>query len=129
MIAVSCIVLLMLGFALFTAYREVVLYRKALKGEIRFLVSKSRLFRRLGISGLLILESVFLVIGHFALKLTPTQALFFWVPALILILAVIYLAMRDFRETRRDIDKIFLEAARSAIKKAAKEKERMEDRG
>jgi hypothetical protein len=122
MIAVSCIVLLMLGFALYTAYREIALYRKALQGEVRFLVSKSRLFRRLGISGLLIIESALLLIGHFLLKLTPTQALLFWVPALILILVVIYLAMRDFRETRRDIDKIFLEAAHSAVKKAAEVK-------
>jgi hypothetical protein len=33
-----------------------------------------------------------------------------------LILLVVYLAMRDFRETRRDIDKILLEAAKSSIK-------------
>ncbi len=123
MIIVSCIILLMLGFALYTAYREILLYRKALKGEVRLLVSKSRLLRRLIVSGLLIVESIFLGMGFFVLKLTPHQSLIFWISALGLILVVIYLAMRDFRETQRDIDKIFMEATRSAIKK-----ERIENR-
>ena len=127
MILVSCIILLMLGFALFTAYREILLYRKALKGEVRLLISKSRLLRRLVVSGILITESIFLGMGFFVLKLTPFQSLIFWIPALALILIVIYLAMRDFRETRRDIDKIFLEATQAAIKKAAETK-RIENR-
>ncbi|HSE40533.1 MAG TPA: hypothetical protein VLH08_07170 [Acidobacteriota bacterium] len=126
MILVSCIVLMMLGFALYTAIHEISLYRKALKGEIQFLVSKSRLLRRLIVSALLILESAFVVLGYYVLKLTPLQSLLFWSPALLLILIVVYLAMRDYRETRRDIDRILLEATHAAIAKAAQAKREAE---
>ncbi len=122
-VAAGIIITLMFAFAIITAAREVVLYRKALKGEVQFLISKSRLSRRLVVSGLLTLESVFFTIGFFILDLTnPIQSLLFWTPALLLILLVVYLAMRDFRATRRDIDKILLEAARSAIQKTQTEK-------
>lgn len=122
-VALGIIITLMLAFAILTAVREIVLYRKALKGRVLFLISKSRLARRLTVSGLLIAESVFFTIGFFILDLTnPIQSLLFWAPALLLILLVVYLAMRDFRETRRDIDKILLEAAHSAIQKAQREK-------
>ena len=131
MILVSCIVFMMLGFALYTAIREISQYRKALKGEIQFLVSKSRLMRRLIVSALLILESAFVMLGYFVLKLTPLQSLIFWSPALLLILIVVYLAMRDYRESRRDIDRILLESTHAAIAKAAqakREAEGIEDR-
>jgi hypothetical protein len=127
MILVSCIVLMMLGFAVYSAVREISLYRKALKGEIQFLISKSRLSRRLIVSALLILESAFVVLGYYVLKLTPMQSLLFWSPALLLILVVVYLAMRDYRETRRDIDRILLEATHAAIAKAAQAKREAED--
>jgi RsiW-degrading membrane proteinase PrsW (M82 family) len=126
MILVSCIVLVMLGFALYSAIREISLYRKALKGEVQFLISKSRLQRRLIVSGLLIIESALLVMGYFVLKLSPSQSLLFWVFALVLIFLVIFLAMRDFLQTRKDIDKIFLESAHAAIVTAAKAKQEAE---
>jgi hypothetical protein len=128
MILVSCIVLVMLGFAFYTAIREISLYRKALKGEIHFLISKSRLKRRLIVSALLVVESALLVMGYFVLKLSPGQSLLFWIFALILIFLVIFLAMRDFHQTRKDIDKIFLESAHAAIVTAAKAKREAERR-
>jgi hypothetical protein len=114
-IAAGIIVVLMLGFASVTAFREIKLYRKALTGKVQYLISKSRLARRLTVSGLLIVESIFFIIGFYVLNLSgPLQSLLFWTPALILILLVVYLGMKDFRETRRDIDKILLEATRSS---------------
>jgi membrane protein required for beta-lactamase induction len=116
-IAAGIIIVLMLIFASYTAIREIALYRKALTGKVQYLISKSRLARRLTVSCLLFVESIFFVIGFFVLNLSdPLQSLLFWTPALILILLVVYLGMRDFRETRRDIDKILLEAARTSIK-------------
>jgi hypothetical protein len=116
-IAVGIIIVLMLVFAVVTASREITLYRKALAGKVQYLISKSRLARRLTVSGLLFVESIFFVIGFYVLNLSdPLQSLLFWTPALILILLVVYLAMRDFRETRRDIDKILLEATQTSIR-------------
>jgi hypothetical protein len=116
-IAVGIIIISMLVFAVVTASREITLYRKALAGKVQYLISKSRLARRLTVSGLLFVESIFFVIGFYVLNLSdPLQSLLFWTPALILILLVVYLAMRDFRETRRDIDKILLEATQTSIR-------------
>ena len=121
-IAAGIIIVLMLVFASITAFREIKLYRKALAGKVQYLISKSRLARRLTVSGLLFVESIFLVIGFYFLHLSdPLQSLLFWTPALILILLVVYLGMKDFRETRRDIDRILVEAVRSSIQKAKKE--------
>lgn len=117
-ISAGIIIVLMLVFASVTAFREIKLYRKALTGNIQYLISKSRLARRLTVSGLLFVESIFFVIGFYFLNLSdPLHSLLFWTPALILILLVVYLGMRDFRETRRDIDKILLEAARTSVAK------------
>ena len=127
-IAAGIIIVLMLVFASVTAVREIKLYRKALTGNIQYLISKSRLARRLTVSGLLFVESIFFVIGFYVLNLSdPLHSLLFWTPALILILLVVYLGMRDFRETRRDIDKILLEAARTSVRK--KNDENMETLG
>ena len=116
-IAAGIIIVLMLVFASVTAVREIKLYRKALTGNIQYLISKSRLARRLTVSGLLFVETIFFVIGFYVLNLSdPLHSLLFWTPALILILLVVYLGMRDFRETRRDIDKILLEASRTSIR-------------
>jgi uncharacterized membrane protein YjfL (UPF0719 family) len=121
-IAAGIIIVLMLVFASITAFREIKLYRKALAGKVQYLISKSRLARRLTVSGLLFVESIFFVIGFYVLHLSdPLHSLLFWTPALILILLVVYLGMKDFRQTRRDIDKILVEAARSSIQKAKKE--------
>ncbi len=127
-IAAGIIIVLMLVFASVTAVREIKLYRKALTGNIQYLISKSRLARRLTVSGLLFVESIFFVIGFYVLNLSdPLQSLLFWTPALILILLVLYLGMRDFRETRRDIDKILLEAARASVQQ--KKSETLKRRG
>lgn len=116
-IAAGIITGLMLVFASITAVREIKLYRKALAGKVQYLISKSRLARRLTVSGLLFVESIYFIIGFYVLDLSdPFQSLLFWTPALILILLVVYLGMRDFRETRRDIDKILLEAAHTAVR-------------
>src|SRR4030095_12779390 len=121
-IAAGIIVVLMLLFAFITAFREIKLYRKALTGKVQYLISKSRLARRLTVSGLLFVESIFFIIGFYVLNLSnPLQSLLFWTPALILIMLVVYLGMRDFRETRRDIDKILLEAAHTAARQKKKE--------
>lgn len=116
-IAAGIIIGLMLVFASISAFREIKLYRKALAGKVQYLISKSRLARRLTVSGLLFVESIYFIIGFYLLDLSdPFQSLLFWTPALILILLVVYLGMRDFRETRRDIDKILLEAAHASIR-------------
>jgi hypothetical protein len=113
---------LMLVFAFITAFREIKLYRKALAGKVQYLISKSRLARRLTVSGVLFVESIFFIIGFYVLNLSdPLQSLLFWTPALILIMLVVYLGMRDFRETRRDIDKILLEAAHTAARQKKEE--------
>lgn len=109
----------MILFAGWTAVREIDLYRRALRGEIQFLVSKKRRNRRLFVSLLLVIVSIFLILGFFAFPLEhPAQALVFWTAPLLLMGLVIYLGMIDFRETRKDIDRIFMEAVASAVQKA-----------
>ncbi|HEY7162418.1 MAG TPA: hypothetical protein VH815_14220 [Acidobacteriota bacterium] len=121
-IAAGIIIVLMLLFAFVTAFREIKLYRKALSGKVQYLISKSRLARRLTVSGLLFVESIFFIAGFYLLNLAdPFQSLLFWTPALFLILLVVYLGMKDFRETRRDIDKILLEAAHTAVRQKKEE--------
>ena len=120
-IAAGIIIVLMLVFAFITAFLEIKLYRKALAGKVQYLISKSRLARRLTVSGLLFVESIFFIIGFYVLNLSPLQSLLFWTPALILIMLVVYLGMKDFRETRRDIDKILLEAAHTAARQKKEE--------
>lgn len=121
-IAAGIIIVSMLVFASVTAFREIKLYRKALSGKVQYLISKSRLARRLTVSGLLFVESIFFVIGFYVLNLSdPLQSLLFWTPALGLILLVVYLGMKDFRQTRRDIDKILLEAAHTAVRQKKEE--------
>ena len=129
-IAAGIIIVLMLGFAFVTAFREIKLYRKALTGKVQYLISKSRLARRLTVSGLLFVESIFFIIGFYLLNLSgPLQSLLFWTPALILILLVVYLGMKDFREARRDIDKILLEVARSSVSEKKDRRNAGEQRG
>ena len=110
-------------FAAWSGAREVILYRRYLRGETQYLVSKSRKNRRLLISSLLILEATLLLLGFFVLHFEkPSTALLFWVPPLLLIVAIVYLSMLDFRETTRDIDRIFKEASNSILKKFTADK-------
>jgi hypothetical protein len=104
-------------FSVGSAIREIRLYRRAVRGEIQYLVSRPRRNRRLIVSLLLLIEAGLLHLGSFVLIFrSPSVALFYWVPPLLLMMIVIVLGFRDLRETRRDIDRIFHEAARSALK-------------
>jgi hypothetical protein len=77
-IAAGIIIVLMLVFASITAFREIKLYRKALAGKVQYLISKSRLARRLTVSGLLLVESIFFIIGFYVLHLSdPLKSLLF----------------------------------------------------
>lgn len=107
----------MLTFAVVSGAREITVYRKALRGEVEYLVSKKRLKRRLLISAILTIESVLLFAGFFLLApRSPEIELLYWLPALVLIFFLISLTMQDFRETRQDIDRIFREARDTARK-------------
>ena len=105
-------------FAILTGAREILLYRKYLRGEINYLVSRERRNRRLVISLLLLTEAAFLFLGFFFLSFeSPMLALAFWLPPLMLIGLVVYLSVQDIRETSRDIDRMFREASDSVMKK------------
>jgi hypothetical protein len=122
-VVVLLIVAGMLGFAVVSAIREIRVYRKALKGDELYLVSSSRLKRRLLISMLLVVETIFLIIGVFFFTVEkPYQELLFWAAPLFLIFLLIHLSVRDFRETSRDIDRIFKEARSSALTVVKKQK-------
>ena len=111
------IVLGLIAFAIGSAFREILMYRKATRGEVRYLVSRSRLTRRLLISLLLFAEGAVLYFGAFVLSFQqPGASLLYWSLALVLMMPVVYLALVDMRETRRDIDRIFYEAVKSALK-------------
>lgn len=109
------------GFAIVSAIREIRLYRKALKGDELYLVSRRRRNRRLLISLLLLSEAILLAVGFFFFTAeTPFQELLFWIFPLLMILILIRLSLQDFRETSRDIDRIFKEARISAMKSLKK---------
>ena len=115
---VGLLAIAMAVFAIGSAIREVRLYRKALKGEIQFLISRSRMVRRILISLILLTESGFLIFGFFFFHpQKPGFELLFWVPPLILIFALLFLTFRDLYETSRDVDRIFREELREAAKK------------
>jgi hypothetical protein len=121
----SALILLLVGaiggFAVISAIREIRLYRKALKRDDLYLVTRRRRNRRLLISFLLMLEAILLMVGFFFLSAdTPLQELLFWLFPLLLIGILVHLSMQDFRETSRDIDRIFKEARDSAIKSLEK---------
>ncbi|MCI0413468.1 hypothetical protein L0222_11815 [bacterium] len=116
-IIVGLLIAGMIIFAFWSAIREIRLYRNYLEGDREYLVSKQRRNRRVLISAVLILEAAFLFLGFFILTFTPFQALFFWIPPLLLIVWLVHLGMKDFRETSRDIDVIFREASDVILKK------------
>jgi hypothetical protein len=116
---VGFLIVCLLGFAIGSAVREIRIYRRAVRGDVQFLVSRSRRNRRLLISFFLVIESALLYFGTFQFKLSrPHVALIYWTPALLLMILVMLLAFQDLRETRRDLDRIFREAVQSALKNA-----------
>jgi hypothetical protein len=111
----------MMIFGIFSAIREISVYRQALKGELQYLVSRKRLTRRLLVSFLLLLEASFLLLGFFLLSFeNPLQNLLFWIPPLALIFIIVYLGILDFRETNRDLNRIMREAASETLKEKSK---------
>ena len=117
-IVVGLLIAGMVIFAFWSALREIRLYRNYLEGDREYLVSRKRRNRRVLISGVLILEAVYLFLGFYIFSFpNPFQALFFWIPPLMLIVWLVYLGMKDFRETSRDIDVIFREASDVILKK------------
>lgn len=114
---IGVLVFCLVVFSLASAVREIRIYRRAANGDVQYLVSRSRRNRRLLVSALLLIESGLLYLGTFVFPLrAPGAALLYWLSALVLMMIVIALAFRDLREMRRDIDRIFHEAARSALK-------------
>jgi hypothetical protein len=117
-IVVGLVIAGMIIFALGSAIREVRLYRNYLEGNKEYLVSKQRRNRRILIAAVLILEATLLFLGIYVLSFAdPFQSLFFLIPPLTLIVWLVYLGMKDFRETSRDIDVIFREASDVILKK------------
>ena len=111
------IIIGLFAFSIGSAIREVLMYRRAVRGEVHYLVSRPRLHRRLLISLLLFAEAALLFAGSFVLSFDQAGAsLLFWCIALVVMMPVFYLALLDMRETRRDIDRIFHEAIKSALK-------------
>ena len=116
---IGVLVFCLVAFSLVSAVREFRLYRRAVRGDVQYLVSRSRRNRRMMVSAILLIEALLLFLGTFVLTFrSPHMALLYWIPALVLMMIVTALAFRDLRETRRDIDRIFHEAARSALKNA-----------
>jgi hypothetical protein len=112
------LILAIVLFSVFSGIREISVYRKARSGEPLYLVSKKRLRRRLIISGILLIVSLFLFLGFFVVSSSaPLSNLMIWVPPLILIILVVYLSIQDFRETSRDLDRILRDASEIARQK------------
>jgi hypothetical protein len=108
----------MIVFAVWSAIREIQAYQKYLKGDRQYLVSKKRRNRRVLISGVLILEAILLSLGIFLLTFKdPSLALIYWIAPTGLIIWLVYLGMRDFQETSRDLDVIVREASNVILTK------------
>jgi hypothetical protein len=117
-IIVGLLITSMLVFAVWSAAREIKAYRSYIHGEKQYLVSKKRRNRRVLVAALLIVEASLLFFGIYVLSFTnPLQALLFWILPLGLIVWLVYLGMKDFQETSRDIDVIFREASDVILKK------------
>ncbi|HMD79791.1 MAG TPA: hypothetical protein VKE92_00700 [Anaerolineales bacterium] len=117
-IVVALVIAGMTVFAVWSAFREIKLYRNYLHGNPEYLISRRRRNRRLIIAGLLILEAGFLFAGIFILSFSdPLKALTFWISPLLLIIWLVYLGLNDFRETSRDIDMIIRETSDVILKK------------
>ena len=117
-IVVALVIAGMTIFAVWSAFREIKLYRNYLDGNREYLVSRRRRNRRLVIAALLILEAGLLFAGIFLLSFPdPVKALMFWMPPLLLIIWLVYLGLNDFRETSRDLDVIIRETSDVILKK------------
>jgi len=120
---IDAIVLLLIAgmivFAVWSAIREIQAYRKYLKGDKQYLVSKKRPNRRVLIAGVLIIEALLLSLGIFVLTFkNPSAALIYWIAPTALIIWLVYLGMRDFQETSHDLDVIVRETSDVILKKA-----------
>jgi len=121
---IGIVVAAMVLFAISSAVREVQVYRRSVRGELNYLVSKQRRNRRLIVSFLLLLEAIFLFLGIFVFSLhEPFKALVYWTPPLFLIGLLVYLSILDFRETSRDVDRIFREASETILKKVDRQQQ------
>jgi len=121
---VGFVVAAMVLFAIGSAVREIGIYRRSVRGELNYLVSKQRRNRRLMVSFLLLLEAVLLFLGIFVFSLhEPLKALLYWTPPLFLIGLLVYLSILDFRETSRDVDRIFKEASETILKKVDRQQQ------
>ena len=108
----------MVVFAVSSAVLEIKAYRKYLGGDKQYLVSKRRRNRRVLVSIVLIAESALLFLGIFLLTFkNPSHALIYWIVPTGLIFWLVYLGMRDFQETSRDLDVIVREASDVILKK------------
>lgn len=115
---VGLIAVCMTVFAVVSGVREIQLYRKALRGEVKYLVSKKRLVRRVLISVILLLETGFLVFGFFFFKpKSPGVELLYWMAPLVLVFVLFALTFRDLHDTRRDVERIFMEELRDSVRK------------
>lgn len=112
------LIVAIVSFSVFSGLREIAVYRKARGGEPLYLVSRKRLRRRLMISAILLVVSLFLFLGFFVVS-SPTLLpnLLIWVPPLVLIGLVVYLSIQDFRETSTDLDRILRDASEVARQK------------
>src|SRR5688500_15573038 len=103
-IVVGVLIACMVTFAVWSAAREISAYNQYLKGSREYLISKKRRNRRLLIAFILIAEALLLFLGIFLIEFAdPIQALLFWLPPLALILLLVYLGLRDFKQTSRDL--------------------------
>ena len=117
-IVVALLLAGMVIFAVWSSVREIKAYRHYLKGSREYLISRQRRNRRLFIAFLLILEAAMLFLGIYVLNFTdPVQALVYWLPPLIIIFWMMYLGIRDFRQTSKDLDVIVREAAEDFYKR------------
>src|SRR5688572_10545371 len=111
-VIIGLLIACMVIFAVWSAAREISAYNKYLKGSREYLVSKKRRNRRLLIAFILIAEAILLFWGIFLVEFAdPIQALLFWLPPLALIPLLVYLGLRDFKQTSRELDVIVREAA------------------
>jgi|GEM_PF-3456910 len=117
-IAVGLLITGMVVFAVWSAVREIQTYRKYLGGDKQYLVSKKRRNRRVFVSIVLIVESVLLFVGIYVVEFNnPSQALIYWIVPTGLIFAIVYLGMKDFQETSRDLDILVREASDVILRK------------
>ena len=116
-ILVGLLIAGMIVFAVWSSIREIQAYKKYLKGDKQYLVSKKRRNRRVLVAALLILEAVLLSLGIFVLHFeNPVESLLYWIVPTVLIICLVVLGMRDFQETSHDLDVIVRETSDVILK-------------